>query len=87
MRDTIDAHVARNSSKAKHREHFVSIIGFNNLADIKNRVFVLVLLTHSVKRAWLCWLSIRGCVVDSDHDGVADYQDNCPGTGSGAGGQ
>lgn len=68
MRDTIDTHVARNSSKAKHWEHFVSVIGFHNLADIENCVFVLVLLTHSVEGAWLCGLSIGGCVVDSDSE-------------------
>ncbi len=68
MRDTLDAHVARNSSKAKHGERLVSVIGFHNGADIENRVFVLILLTHSVEGAWLRWLSIGGCVVDRNSE-------------------
>ena len=51
MAHTVQAHVPRDASKAEEWECFIHVIRLDDLANVVDRSFVLVVLTKVVQRA------------------------------------
>ena len=69
--DLVEAQVPRNSPEAKDRETAIVVVRLHNLANVPQRllVLVLVILIIEVKRAHLTWIAITRCVIDGGDEG------------------
>ena len=62
--DTINAKMARDTTKSKHWEAFVCVIRLNYVAYIPESAFILVVITEIVKRILRAWVTVGGCVIN-----------------------
>ena len=66
--DTVDTHVSWDTTESEEREHLVAIIRLNDLADLPNRSFVLVIRTEIMERRRRGWVTVGSSVVNSSYD-------------------
>ena len=57
---------AEDAAEAEGREHLVEVVGLKDGTYLADRLNVLVVGTHVVQGAWVAWVAVGGCEVDSD---------------------
>ena len=62
--DSIDSHMARNTSETEHWEHLIIVVGLDNATHIENGFLVLIVRSKVVQRGWIGGLTIGGCVIN-----------------------